>query len=105
MIVASGNRRRRKEGRMGKTRGILVGLLVLGALRAQESLKAPRAAPSQDIWEAAYLDNGRAGHFVTSFQEMEEGGKKLVRARQSLNLSIRRSGSVLQVRMQSGTHA
>ena len=38
---------------MGKILGSLAGLLLLGALCAQETLKAPKAPATVDIWEAA----------------------------------------------------
>src|SRR5262245_37890766 len=74
-------------------------ILCAGVLGAQE----PSKVPVQEIWEAAYLDNGRAGHFHTTFQTLDVDGQKAVRSRQSLNLTVKRFREVVQLRMQSGT--
>src|SRR5262245_4479736 len=75
-------------------------VMCAGHLRAQESIKAPVV---EEIWEAAYLDNGRAGYFRTTFQPLEVEGQKVIRSRQSLNLTVKRFREIIQLRMQSGT--
>src|SRR3954453_15081314 len=86
---------------MGKQ--LVCGLIVIlcaGAARAQQPVKEPTV---QEIWEAAYLDGGRAGYFRTSFENIEVAGQKIVRSRQLLNLTVKRQGLVINLRMQIGT--
>src|SRR5205823_6101860 len=48
-------------------------------------------------------DNGRAGYFHISFEPIEVEGLKLIRSRQSLNLTVKRFKNVIELKMQSGT--
>jgi hypothetical protein len=82
-------------------------LLCAGVIRA-EPISGPKSGPKeasavQEIWEAASLDNGRAGYFRTTFQTLDVDGQKVVRSRQALNLTVKRFREVVQLRMQSGT--
>src|SRR5262245_58344161 len=73
--------------------------LCVGAVRADES----RGKLAQDVWEAAHLENARAGYFRTTVHEIERDGQKLLRTNQELNLTVRRYGETVQLRMESGT--
>ncbi len=75
-------------------------LLCAGASRSQEAIKVPAI---QEIWEAAYLDGGRSGYFRTSFENLDVAGKKIVRSRQLLDLTVKRQGIVIRLGMQTGT--
>lgn len=70
------------------------------AIRAQEPVKTPAI---QEVWEAASLENGRAGWFSTTFQTLDVEGQKVIRTRMSLNLNVKRFSEVVRLRMQSGT--
>src|SRR5262249_11459254 len=54
-------------------------------------------------WEAAHLENARSGYFRTTVHEIERDGQKLLRTNQELNLTVRRYGDTVQLRMESGT--
>src|SRR5947208_206195 len=82
----------------------LVLLVVLAApavLVAQRSAddRQPTAVPAggrivQETWEAAYLEGVKAGYVHYTVREQGQGDKKLGRATQELNLSVRRFGQV-----------
>jgi hypothetical protein len=78
----------------------LVVLLCISVVRAQETVKVPAV---KEIWESAYLDGGRSGYFRTSFENIDVKGQKLVRSRQLLDLTVKRQGVSINLRMQTGT--
>src|SRR5262249_20353833 len=94
----------RKEGRMGKKVKWFLALLVcVTPAHAQERAKLAPPSVTEHVWEAAFLENGRAGYFHSSFEPIEADGQKLIRSRQSLHLTVKRFKSVIQLRMQHGT--
>src|SRR6266567_3539747 len=74
-------------------------VLCLGTVRAEE----PQGKLARDVWEAAHLENARSGYFRTTVREIEQDGQKLLRTNQELNLTVRRYGDTVQLRMESGT--
>ena len=56
-----------------------------------------------DLWDAAFLQGGRAGHVHTSVRELQRDGKKVLRTTVELNLTVKRFQSTVQLRMDTGT--
>jgi len=75
--------------------------LVLIAGSAASAKPHPRLVP--DIWEAAYLEGGKAGYVRTTAREIDRDGKKLLRTTVVLELSIKRFSDVARLRMETGT--
>src|SRR5262245_44206620 len=78
----------------------LVLLLCAAPVRGQEP---SNLTATQEIWEAAFLDNSRAGHFRITLEPVEIDGQKLIRSRQSLDLTVKRFREVTHLKMQTGT--
>src|SRR5438270_3834781 len=78
----------------------LIVFLCISAVRAQEPVKVPAV---KEIWESAQLDGARSGHFRTSFENLEVAGQKIIRSRQLLDLTVKRQGVTINLRMQTGT--
>jgi transglutaminase-like putative cysteine protease len=57
-----------------------------------------------DLWDAAYLEGVRAGFVHTYVHEFEKDGVKLLRATMELRLTVKRSGEVIQLGMDTGTY-
>jgi transglutaminase-like putative cysteine protease len=74
-------------------------VLCVGPVRAVEQ----PGKLAQDVWEAAHLEGARSGYFRTTVYESERDGQKLLRSNQELNLTVRRYGETIQLRMESGT--
>lgn len=56
-----------------------------------------------DLWDAAYLQNYRAGYVRTFTQEIDQGDRKLLRTTVELRLTIKRNTDVIQLSMDTGT--
>jgi transglutaminase-like putative cysteine protease len=72
-------------------------VLIVPASRAQ--------SPShlvEDIWNSAFLQNSQAGYVHTNIKEIERDGKKLLQATNELKLTVRRNGTVISLRMETG---
>lgn len=76
----------------------LIFFLLLGPARAAE----PAGRTVLDIWNAAYLEGARGGYVHTTVHEVERDGQKLYRAVTRLNLTIKRNGATIQLRMDTG---
>src|SRR5437588_12348409 len=63
----------------------------------------PLPRTDQDIWEAAYLEGGKAGYVHTTVQPIERDGKKLLRTTMILEISVKRFSDVALLRMETGT--
>ncbi|MBI1917580.1 MAG: transglutaminase domain-containing protein [Planctomycetes bacterium] len=74
-------------------------ILCAGAIRAEEQ----QGKLTEDVWEAAHLEGARSGYFRTTVHEIDRDGQKLLRTNQALNLTVRRYGETVQLRMESGT--
>jgi hypothetical protein len=73
-------------------------LLLIAPARAAE----PAGHIVLDDWNAAYLEGARGGYVHTSVDEVERDGQKLYRAVTRLNLTIKRNGATIQLRMDTG---
>jgi transglutaminase-like putative cysteine protease len=62
---------------------------------AQE--KKPEAKPLLETWQAAYLEGLKVGHAHTVAIEVKKGGKTIIRTTRTLDLVIKRYGSVLPI--------
>jgi hypothetical protein len=74
-------------------------LFVVSPVRAAE----PQGRLVQDIWNAAYLDGTKGGYVHTKITEIERDGQKFYRAVTQLNLTIKRNGVMIQLRMDTGS--
>lgn len=63
----------------------------------------PQGRIVQDIWNAAYLEGSRGGYVNTCIREVERDGQKLYHAETRLNLSLKRNGVTIQLRMDTGS--
>jgi transglutaminase-like putative cysteine protease len=55
-----------------------------------------------DLWDAAYLQGGRAGHVHTYTEEFERDGHKLLRTTVELRLKVKRFSDTVELGMDSG---
>ncbi len=55
-----------------------------------------------DAWDISYLEGSRAGYSHTFVEEFTENGKKLYRATTELRLTVKRSGQVVKLAMNTG---
>jgi hypothetical protein len=72
-------------------------LLFIPAIRAESPEKT-----IQDTWDAAFLENVKAGYQHTNIREIEHDGKKRILATVELKLSLRRAGQVVVSRTETG---
>jgi len=63
----------------------------------------PQGKLVQDVWEAAYLDGGKAGFVHTTVRQVERDGNKLFRTTMVLELSVKRFNDVARLYMETGT--
>jgi transglutaminase-like putative cysteine protease len=88
---------------------LLVGVVVLvGSARSQERPKGKEVSKSEkvllDIWDAASLAGGKAGHVHTTVLETRQrGGEKILRTTVELSLTVKRFQDTIQLRMDTGT--
>ncbi|HEV3258972.1 MAG TPA: transglutaminase domain-containing protein [Gemmataceae bacterium] len=75
--------------------------LVLIAGSSASAKPQPRAV--QEIWEAAYLEGGKAGYIHTTVREVARDGKKLFRTTMVLELSVKRFNDLSRLRQETGT--
>jgi transglutaminase-like putative cysteine protease len=77
-------------------------LLVVVAPRV--SAQGPtKAATTQEIWNAAQLQGAHAGYVHTRVSQIHHQDQLLIRTVTELNLTIRRNGRVVQLRMDTGS--
>jgi transglutaminase-like putative cysteine protease len=89
-----------KEPAMRRLRdGCLALLLWVGSVTAAE----PQGRLVQEIWEAAYLEGGKAGYVHTRTRELDQDGRKLLRTTTELNLTVKRFNNTLTLRAETGT--
>src|SRR6516225_12476714 len=55
-----------------------------------------------DLWDAAYLEGGRAGYVHTFTEEFDKGDHKLLRTTVELRLKVKRFKDVIELGMDSG---
>ena len=56
-----------------------------------------------DLWDAAYLRNGKAGYVHTFTEEIRQNGETLLRTTVELRLTVKRNEDVIQLKMDTGT--
>jgi hypothetical protein len=65
--------------------------------------EAPAEKTVSDVWDAVYLEGAKAGSFHTVVREVERDGRKLLAATQTMQLNVKREGSVVELRVETGT--
>jgi hypothetical protein len=79
---------------------------VLGAFLLANVAMAQDGAKGQvilDLYDAAYLEDGRAGHVHTIVRDLDRGGEKILQTTVELHLTVQRFKSTIQLRMDTGT--
>jgi hypothetical protein len=56
-----------------------------------------------DLWDSAYLQNGKAGYVHTITEEYQENGETLLRTTVELRLTVKRNNDVIELNMDTGT--
>ncbi len=74
-------------------------VLLVGSVAAA----APEGRVLQNVWEAAHLEGGKAGFVHTTVREVERDGTKLLSTTTELELTVRRFGDIISLRMETGT--
>jgi transglutaminase-like putative cysteine protease len=64
---------------------------------------AARARTVLDLWDAAYIQNGKAGYFRTTVEEVVQDGRKLLRTTLEMNLTLKRFSDTINLRAETGT--
>jgi hypothetical protein len=84
---------------MTRTTALLGVLLLTAPLHAGE----PKSKLLVDLWDAAYLEGGKAGHVRTTVHEMTRDGQKRILTTIDLNLTLKRNDDVIQLRAITAT--
>jgi len=84
-------------------RVLLASLVVVGMFApAGIAGETPVGKVVLDLWDAAYLQGGRAGHVHTFVEEFERDGEKLLRTTVELRLKVKRFSDTVELGMDSG---
>jgi hypothetical protein len=87
-------------------RGLLATVLVLGLFSLIATAgEQPVGKVVLDLWDAAYLEGGRAGYAHTFVEEFDRDEQKVLRTTVELRLKIKRFGDTLELGMDSGDYA
>jgi hypothetical protein len=78
-------------------------LLGLFLLVGQAGTAEPMSRPIHDDWDAAYLNDHKAGFVHTVVREVERDGHKLRQTTVELDLTLKRFRDLIRVRMETGT--
>jgi transglutaminase-like putative cysteine protease len=82
-------------------RGAAVGCLLVSLFIGQAARGGePQGKVVLDLWEAAYLKGGKAGHVHTIVRAFDQG--RLLRARTELRLTVKRFNDTIQLQMDNG---
>jgi transglutaminase-like putative cysteine protease len=65
--------------------------------------QAPKGKVVEDAWEAAYIDGVKSGHVHLLIEEIEQDGKKLLRATKELRLTLLRDGQRAEIKADVGS--
>ncbi|MFL5243385.1 MAG: transglutaminase family protein [Gemmataceae bacterium] len=79
--------------------GIVVLLFVWHPSFAAE----PKPSKVSESWDAAFLEGNRIGFFHTTTREIERDGLKVLRTTLEMDLTVKRYGSNVHLRMENGT--
>lgn len=74
-------------------------VLLCGSMAAAE----PPVKFPLHVWQAAYLESGKAGYVHTEVREIEQNGEKILRSVMELNLTVKRFNDTIAMRMETGT--
>jgi transglutaminase-like putative cysteine protease len=77
------------------------GVLLLLAVPVRAETTAPKVL--SDEWHAAYFEGAKAGFFRSTVQEVDHDGARVLRTSLSMNLAVKRYGSVVNLRLTTGT--
>jgi len=77
---------------------ILMFFFIGHAVRAGE----PQGKLILDLWEAAYLKGGKAGHVHTTVREVARGADRILRCGMELRLTVKRFSDTIQLQMDNG---
>jgi hypothetical protein len=84
-------------------RVVLASLVAFGLLApAGVAGEKPVGKVVMDLWDAAYLQGGRAGHVHTFVEEFEREDEKLLRTTVQLRLKVKRFSDTVELGMDSG---
>jgi len=87
---------------MRRPRGQVLSLVLcvlVGSARADDSA----GKLVYESWDAAYLDQAKAGHVHTTVREIEQNDGKVLRTAMELDLSVQRFGQTARLYMKTGT--
>lgn len=85
-------------------RGLFVSLLVIGWCASPLCAGGPSSPkPLLDVWDAAFMKGGRAGHVHTITEVVEKDGQTLLRTTAELRLTMKRFNETIQLGMDTGT--
>lgn len=70
---------------------------------ASPAAPAGLAALTRDVWEVAYLDGVRAGYVRFEVTEQGQGAGRFLRARQTLDLTLKRMGGIARLQSETGS--
>ena len=79
------------------------GLLALFFFLSSTFAAEPKASKVDEIWDAAFLEGNRIGFFHTTNREIERDGRKFFRTTLEMDLTVKRYGSNVRLRMENGT--
>jgi transglutaminase-like putative cysteine protease len=80
-------------------KGILAFLLIVGAAPASE----PQGKVVRETWDAAFLDNAKAGYVHTVTRAVGAEDQKVLQTTMELDLTVKRFNDLAHMRMESGT--
>ncbi len=85
---------------------LVVGLLALCALTRPALADRPAVQPAEktieEIWEAAYLEDTKAGNVHTVTRAVTQDGQQILRTSMELSLTVRRFNDTIRLRMLTG---
>jgi hypothetical protein len=63
----------------------------------------PKGKLVLDLWDAVYLEGGKAGAVHTTVHELDLSGRKILRSTVDFQLHVKKNNQVIQLRAQTGT--
>jgi hypothetical protein len=89
-----------KECQMSK---YLAGPLGLILLINSAAASEPQGSIIKESWDAAFLNDGKAGYVHTTTRTVDHDGRKVLRTTLELDLTVKRFNDMVHMRMESGT--
>ena len=81
----------------------IVAFILLGGLSAAMAGEPARGKLVLELWDAAYLENGKAGYVHTFTEEFQQNKETVLRTTVELRLTVKRNAEVIQLSMDTGT--